>query len=105
MRAIEVLLEVESIPVKDLGPCIGALNARQTISELREQGFKFVIKTSKFEVKDQDGESCFPGVYFISPEDKSIVREALRNYVASEWKKAEATSSKNSAPKNNRRGQ
>lgn len=78
LRAIVALLERDSIQVKDLGFLAGALNPRQIISELRQQGFGDIIKTQRFKIIDRDGKDCHPGRYFISPEDKPIVQEFLK---------------------------
>jgi len=75
-RAILALLE-KSVAVKDLGPIIGALNPRQVIFELRQQGFKGIILTRRFTVIDQDGKRCRPGEYYISIEARAIVEKAL----------------------------
>lgn len=80
-RAVEALLE-GPICVKDIGPIIGALNPRQVIFELRQQGFDGVILTHKFAVIDQDGKLCRPGKYCIPTEARSIVEQVLREHVA-----------------------
>ena len=82
-RALKVLLEKDSIQVKDMGPIIGSLNPRQTISELRQQGFHDVIVTRRFKVRDRDGKNCRPGEYCIPQEKKPIARQALDEYAAS----------------------
>lgn len=77
-RAIIVLLDRDNIEVKDLGTLIGALNPRQIIFELRQQGFGEVIKTKFFGRIDQDDKHCRPGKYFIPSECKSIIQEFLK---------------------------
>lgn len=79
-RALLALLK-GPISVRDLGPTIGALNPRQIIFELRKQGFKEVIKTREFTVKDRDGNECHPGEYFILDKDKPIIERALKEYI------------------------
>lgn len=79
MRAIAALLE-KPILVSSLGSLIGSLNARQTISELRQQGYIKIIKTRRFTVIDQDGRQCRPGQYFIPEDSKPIVEKALGDY-------------------------
>jgi hypothetical protein len=78
-RAIQALLE-QPIAVKNLGPKIGALNPRQTVSELRRQGFEGIIVTRRFTVVDRDGKICHPGEYFVSQEHKQILEEALSEF-------------------------
>lgn len=93
-RAILALLE-KSISVKDLGPIIGALNPRQTISELRQQGFRGIIKTKRFTIIDQDGKKCRPGEYFVPQEFKPILERVLKeNYYLPTLKKPEAMQDK-----------
>lgn len=77
-RAIIALLEKDSIEVKDLGALIGALNPRQVIFELRQQGFGQIIKTHLFGKIDRDGKHCHPGRYCIAPELKPIVLEFIK---------------------------
>ncbi len=79
-RALEVLLD-RSTSVNDLGPEIGALNPRQIIFELRQQGFQGIIQTRRFEVTDRDGNQCRPGEYYIPLELKPIVERAVQEYV------------------------
>ena len=76
-RAVIALLE-QAIPVKDLGAIIGALNPRQVISELRQQGFEEIILTKRFTVIDQDGKRCRPGEYVILQEFKPILEAILK---------------------------
>lgn len=76
-RAITELLE-KSIKVSELGALIGALNPRQVIFELRQQGFDRIILTRRFIVIDQDGGRCRPGEYYIPEHLKAIVAENLK---------------------------
>ena len=101
-RAIEALLREESVSVGDLGAAIGALNPRQTIMELRHQGFRGIIQTRKFDVRDRDGEICYPGEYFILPEYKSVVEMVLKKHVAREGQNTKATCSNSHITKNKR---
>lgn len=80
-RAIAALLAGE-VAVKDLGVKIGAINPRQIISELRQQGFLGIIKTRRYTTIDRDGKQCRPGEYFISHSAKPLVEKALKEYVA-----------------------
>ncbi len=77
-RALDALLAKDSIEVKDLGIIIGALNPRQIVFELRENGFRDTIKTKSFECLDRDGKVCSPGRYYIPPELKPMVGEFLK---------------------------
>jgi hypothetical protein len=79
-RAVRVLVECESIPVSNLGPIIGALNPRQTIMELRNQGFFGIIRTRRMVEVDRDGKICRPGEYYIPPKLKHFAIEALKKY-------------------------
>lgn len=77
-RALEALLAYpEGIPCKDLGPIIGALNPRQTVMELRRQGFHDAIVTELFETRDRDGRRCRPGSYLIPSTLHEWVHQAL----------------------------
>lgn len=78
IRALEALLN-KDIPVKDLGAIIGALNPRQVIFELRQQGFDGLILTRRYTVIDQDGKRCRPGEYYIPQDVKPMLQEALIN--------------------------
>lgn len=82
-RAIEALLNQESISVREMESLIGALNPCQVIFELRKQGFRDLIKTRRYSVLDRDGNRCLPGEYYISSENKSIIKEALKEYFPS----------------------
>lgn len=79
-RAIEALLS-GPVSVKDLGTRIGALNPRQVIFELRNQGFEGIIFTQRFVIIDQDGKRCRPGEYFIPENAKHVVQSALKVYI------------------------
>ncbi len=79
-RAVEALLHDESIEVKRLGEIVGALNPRQVVMELRQQGFSGIILTTRFVTRDQDGKQCRPGKYFICEHQKPVAREALIKY-------------------------
>lgn len=76
-RAIIALLE-KSISVSALGLVIGALNPRQIISELRQQGFKGIILTRRYSMIDQDGKKCRPGEYYILEYFKPLIEELLK---------------------------
>ena len=76
-RALLALLE-KPISIKDLGPLIGALNPRQIIFELRNQGFAEIILTRRFSVIDQDGKPCLPGEYYIPEQFKPTIEQALK---------------------------
>ncbi len=89
-RAIEELLSRDYIQVNDMGPLIGALNPRQTIMELRRQGFLGIILTRRFYIDDRDGKGCRPGEYYILKEQKPLAREALNKYAASTSANAKA---------------
>lgn len=78
-RAILAILE-KPFSVKDLGLKIGALNPRQIIFELRQQGFEGIIITRRYTVIDQDGKKCRPGEYFIPQEFWPILERALKEY-------------------------
>lgn len=80
-RAVLALLE-KPVTVKDLGPTIGALNPRQVIFELRQQGFKDIILTRRFSVIDQDGKRCHPGEYYIPEQFKPMVGQVLKDSIA-----------------------
>ncbi len=75
-RAIEVLLN-GPVTVKNIGELIGALNPRQVIFELRNQGFENIILTRRFDIIDQDDKQCRPGEYYIPKELKPTVEQAL----------------------------
>lgn len=83
-RAIAILLK-KPVTVKDLGPIIGALNPRQVISELRNQGFYGIIETRRFSVIDQDGRLCRPGEYYIPEQLKQKVENTLNEHRAQEY--------------------
>lgn len=89
-RAIATLLSVDSIAVKDIGPIIGAHNPRQTIMELRRQGFLGIIETRRYTILDRDGKICRPGEYLIPSQLKPIARKVLDEYTASKTKHREA---------------
>lgn len=80
-RAVEVLLAREFIPVSEIGKHIGGNNPRQTIMELRRQGFDSIILTRRNKLLDRDGKICWPGEYFIPCEMKPTVREILKKHV------------------------
>lgn len=77
MRAINALLEKESIEIKELGILAGALNPGQVIFELRAQGFQEIILTQFFERFDRDGKLCRVGRYVIPEIYKNLIREVL----------------------------
>lgn len=81
-RAIQALLDNDTVNVRDMGPLIGALNARQVIHELRNQGFHDIILTNRFQTVDRDGRKCFPGTYFIpinlKPQVSGILKKTHR---------------------------
>lgn len=77
LRASLALLE-KLVSVKDLGPARRALNPRQVIFELRQQGFKDKILTRRFSVIDQDGKRYHPGEYYIPKQFKPMVEQALK---------------------------
>lgn len=79
-RAIEALLK-SPVTVKSIGALIGALNPRQVIFELRNQGFEDIILTRRFDIIDQDGKRCRPGEYFIPENAKHIVLSVLKAYI------------------------
>lgn len=79
-RAIETLLS-GPVTVKNIGTLIGALNPRQVIFELRNQGFDDAILTRRFDIIDQDGKRCRPGEYFIPEDAKPVVRSVLKAYI------------------------
>lgn len=89
LRAIEALVE-NDILVQDLGSIIGALNPRQTIMELRKQGFYGIIKTRRFREKDRDKKTCWPGEYYIPKEYKPVVEEILKKCATSVCEISEA---------------
>ena len=76
-RALTALLDRDSISIPDLGKFIGSLNPRQTIMELRRQGFSKIIKMERFTVQDRDGKTCRPGKYSIPEEYKKSIRDFL----------------------------
>lgn len=80
-RAVEALLTRESIPVSQIGKYIGGNNPRQTIMELRRQGFENIILTRRNKLLDRDGKICWPGEYLIPEEMKPAVRESLNKHV------------------------
>lgn len=88
-RAIEALLKHPKIPVKDLGPVIGALNPRQIIMLLRRQGFKNIILTERITVIDRDRRKCSPGVYYIPDRLKPVARAALEDAPATSLTEAQ----------------
>lgn len=77
-RLLHALLDNAEVNVKDMGPLIGASNPRQTVHELRQQGFHGIIRTRRFSVIDQDGKKCRPGLYYIPPELKPWVADELK---------------------------
>ena len=81
-RVVLALLEKKSVQVKDLGHMVGALNPRQSVLELRRQGFEKLILTRRFVVWDRDGKKCLPGEYYMPNELKPLAREALKRYTA-----------------------
>lgn len=81
-KALEELLKQAAIPVKDLGPLIGALNVRQVIRDLRLQGFQDIILTRRFLHIDQYGKRSWPGEYFLPAECSSLVEEILKKHTA-----------------------
>jgi hypothetical protein len=89
-RAVEALVERDSIQVQEIGTLIGALNPRQTIMELRRQGFDGIIKTRRFRQQDRDKKMCWPGEYYIPPEYKPLMREVLKRYATSVCQRTEA---------------
>ncbi len=103
-RAVEALLKYESIPVKDIGSMVGALNARQNISKLRNQGFQDIILTERFEVVDRDGKICRPGKYLIPAALKPIAEEAVKKYVTQASANAKVTTGKNLNKPNHNKG-
>jgi hypothetical protein len=95
LRAIEALVE-NDVRVQDLGSIIGALNPRQTIMELRRQGFYGIIKTRRFREKDRDKKTCWPGEYYIPKEYKFLVMEVIKKCATSVCEISEAA--KNDIP-------
>jgi hypothetical protein len=89
LRAIEALIE-NDVRVQDLGSIIGALNPRQTIMELRRQGFYGIIKTRRFREKDRDKKTCWLGEYYIPQEYKFLVAETLKKCATSVCEISEA---------------
>jgi hypothetical protein len=94
MRAVIELLG-KPIKVSELGSRIGALNARQIVSELRQQGFLGIIFTRRFIVIDQDGKRCRPGEYYIPEHLKQMISESLKESAKPQartlfWKRAES---------------
>lgn len=81
-RAIEVLLEQESVKVREIGDVIGALNPRQIIMELRQQGFENMIFTRRYTTFDQDGKLCRPGEYYIPSPLKPYVYGIYNEFLA-----------------------
>ena len=77
-RALDALLRNEAVTRKDLNAIAGALNAPETISQLRKQGFRGIILTRRFMVKDRDGKNCNPGEYYIEPAMKPFVARILQ---------------------------
>ena len=77
-RAVQALIEKTSILVKDMVEISGALNPRQTVMELRRQGFLGIIKTRRLTQQDQDGKLCHPGEYFIPSHLKHLAEDALK---------------------------
>jgi hypothetical protein len=77
-RLLQALLDNADVSVKDVGPLIGALNPRQIVHELRQQGFHGIIQTRRFSVIDQDGKKCRPGSYYIPLELKSWMADELK---------------------------
>lgn len=101
-RAIEALLN-SCVTVKNFGTLIGALNPRQVIFELRNQGFEGIILTRRFDTIDQDGKRCRPGEYYISQGSKLLVEKALTEYaIQTRARRSEATKKLNKT-NNNRR--
>lgn len=80
MRALENLLVKGSYTVSEASKIIGAANPRQSIMELRRQGFGELIKTRRFPVKDRDGKDCYPGEYYLPPEYRPLVERVLKDY-------------------------
>ncbi len=72
-RAIKALCQTEAIPSYDLAKIVGTTNIAEIILELRRRGW--VIKTTLFEIVDQDGHICRPGKYSL---DESYKNEAKR---------------------------
>ena len=83
-RALKALLQKTSIPVKDIGIEIGALNPRQIIMNLRHQGFCGFIRTRRFPVVDRDGKTCLPGEYYIPQELKPTIAKFLEECTSEE---------------------
>lgn len=100
-RAIEALLE-GPISVKDIGPIIGALNPRQVIFELRQQGFDGIILTHRSTVIDQDGRRCRPGKYLILEDAKHVVQNVLKAYIDQTSEKRRAVTKNNDKPHSNK---
>ena len=55
----------------------GCSNSPGLISQLRRKGLE--IPCERIERFDRDGNACRPGLYRLTPEDKAIVRDWLRN--------------------------
>lgn len=100
-RAINELLKGMPIPVKDIGPLIGALNPRQCIMELRRQGFYGIIITERYNSINEYGEKTRPGEYHLAPGFQNIVEEAIRIYDAKAVATAEAKLAKLKLNNNN----
>ena len=81
-RAVQALLDSDSMVPKDMSARIGALNAAEIIRQLRQQGFHNIIFTRRFEVEDRDGHVCRPGEYYIPAQLKSLAEEALKKSTA-----------------------
>lgn len=88
LRVIEALID-NDVHVHDLGS-IEALNLRQTVMELRRQGFYGIIKTRRFREKDRDKKTRWPGEYYIPKEYKSVVGEILKKCATSVCEISEA---------------
>ena len=79
-RAIVALLCNESVRIQDMERIIGALNPRDVIMQLRRQGF-VGIRTRRFTTLDRDAAICYPGEYYIQPEDKEYYKLILQLYL------------------------
>lgn len=82
-RQLRLLLALLKHPVsvRDLRIIVGALNPAEVVSQLRKHGWRGIIQTRHFAVKDRDGNLCHPGEYFIPEELKPLAEKAVQKYL------------------------
>lgn len=72
IRAINAMLN-GSIMRENLDNIVGCSNGPDLISGLRRKGLE--IPCERVERFDKDGNSCYPGRYSLTPEDRQVVTE------------------------------